>query len=223
MAVKGKMIVVVLIFLMLLIIAVFAYGATIVGSKHDISTAGEEVCVFCHTPHFSNTGLKPLWNRQTTTATFTPYSSPTMNTTCPAIPNPRSLVCFSCHDGINANNKMHDLINGPGPGSIPDTTSNPNCNRCHWTADNNLRLFGQYPTQPLNLNTHHPISNTYPTAVQDPAFNTPPDPQNGWSDVKLIGGRVECVSCHDPHDPSRGSFLRKSNSGSALCLTCHIK
>ncbi|MBI4655077.1 MAG: cytochrome c3 family protein [Nitrospirae bacterium] len=214
---------IVLIIFPILTIDVVAYGATIVGSRHDISTAGEEICVFCHTPHFSNTGLKPLWNRQTTTSTFTPYSSPTMNTSCPAIPNPSSLVCFSCHDGVNANNKMHDLINGPGAGSIPDTTSNPNCNRCHWSRNDNLRLFGDYPTEPLNLGAHHPISNTYPTTVQDLMFNTPPDAQNGWSDVKLDSGRVECISCHEPHDPSKNPFLRKSNIGSALCFTCHKK
>jgi predicted CXXCH cytochrome family protein len=222
--VKTKNKVTIFLILYVLTITVMAYGATVVGSKHDLSTTTTpEPCAFCHTPHFSNTALKPLWNRQTTTSTFTPYSSPTMNTTCPAVPNPRSLVCFSCHDGVNANNKMHDLINAPGPGGIPDTTSYPNCMRCHWTADNNLRLFGQNPTQPLNLNAHHPISNSYPTPAQDPAFNTPPDTQNGWSDIKLIGGKVECVSCHDPHDPGVRPFLRKSNSGSALCLTCHIK
>lgn len=45
------------------------------------------------------------------------------------------------------------------------------------------------------------------------------------------GFRVECASCHDPHGvPSAGpgstfvrSFLRISNSGSAVCLSCHVK
>jgi len=44
------------------------------------------------------------------------------------------------------------------------------------------------------------------------------------------GYEVECASCHDPHGvPDAGgidfipSFLRISNDGSALCLTCHIK
>jgi hypothetical protein len=45
------------------------------------------------------------------------------------------------------------------------------------------------------------------------------------------GVSVECASCHDPHGvPSGGSggellphFLRKINTGSALCLTCHSK
>ena len=33
---------------------------------------------------------------------------------------------------------------------------------------------------------------------------------------------VECASCHDPHS-SQTTFLRVANSGSAVCLACHIK
>ncbi len=37
------------------------------------------------------------------------------------------------------------------------------------------------------------------------------------------GYRVECVTCHDPHTRGAPSYLRMSNEGSRLCLTCHIK
>jgi hypothetical protein len=55
------------------------------------------------------------------------------------------------------------------------------------------------------------------------------------SEIRLYstgqGPEVECGSCHDPHGvPSAGigstflpSFLRKTNSGSSVCLTCHSK
>lgn len=33
---------------------------------------------------------------------------------------------------------------------------------------------------------------------------------------------VECASCHDPHSPN-STFLRIVNTGSSLCLTCHVK
>lgn len=33
---------------------------------------------------------------------------------------------------------------------------------------------------------------------------------------------VECASCHDPHT-ANPTFLRVSNNGSAVCLTCHNK
>ncbi len=35
--------------------------------------------------------------------------------------------------------------------------------------------------------------------------------------------RVECSTCHDVHEYTNIPFLRISNSGSALCVTCHLK
>lgn len=37
------------------------------------------------------------------------------------------------------------------------------------------------------------------------------------------GGRVECATCHDVHGTSNGTLLRIPNTGSAVCLTCHVK
>jgi predicted CXXCH cytochrome family protein len=37
------------------------------------------------------------------------------------------------------------------------------------------------------------------------------------------GSAVQCATCHDPHNPQNQPFLRVDNTGSALCLTCHIK
>jgi len=34
---------------------------------------------------------------------------------------------------------------------------------------------------------------------------------------------VECASCHDPHTSTAPTFLRMSNTSSALCLACHTK
>ena len=34
---------------------------------------------------------------------------------------------------------------------------------------------------------------------------------------------VECASCHDPHQAANPTFLRIPNTGSQLCLTCHVK
>ena len=34
---------------------------------------------------------------------------------------------------------------------------------------------------------------------------------------------VECASCHNPHTAENATFLRVSNTGSRLCLTCHAK
>ncbi|MDH5573626.1 MAG: cytochrome c3 family protein, partial [Gammaproteobacteria bacterium] len=34
---------------------------------------------------------------------------------------------------------------------------------------------------------------------------------------------VECASCHNPHTSETATFLRMANTGSALCLACHVK
>lgn len=34
---------------------------------------------------------------------------------------------------------------------------------------------------------------------------------------------VECATCHDPHSSTNATFLRTANTGSAVCLACHIK
>jgi len=39
----------------------------------------------------------------------------------------------------------------------------------------------------------------------------------------VTGPSVECATCHDPHTPNNGTFLRVSNNGSGLCLSCHVK
>ena len=39
----------------------------------------------------------------------------------------------------------------------------------------------------------------------------------------LVEPFVECASCHDPHSEVNATFLRVSNDGSAVCLSCHIK
>lgn len=208
-------------------------AGTVGGSKHDISTPGggysDQVCAFCHTPHFANRVVNaPLWNRFVDQSkTFVRYSSTTMNTV-PGDPNLTiSVLCLGCHDGtlgtavvggITGSDK-HDLVNAPGPGGMPDTSSWPDCRRCHGP------IYGDPPPPWLgtNLSKDHPIAMTYPTAVQDPKFKTPPDLSRGWSDVRLWEGKVECPTCHNAHDPAFAPFLRKGNDASRLCLTCHEK
>ena len=85
-----------------------ATGA-IAGSAHDFSTGqswnttNDELCQPCHTPHNADTTVTaaPLWNHEVTSATFTVYSSATMNAT-PGRPTGLSALCLSCHDGTVA-------------------------------------------------------------------------------------------------------------------------
>lgn len=217
-----------------LLAALGARADSIVGSKHDLSSSqtpdSMQVCIFCHTPHSANNTLgtiaAPLWNRFVdTTKVYLVYTSPSMVTT-PGRPSTTiSAVCLGCHDGTvgsatvyatSGDDKMA-LINAPG---LHDTSTQEKCTACHSSQYGPVTApdlkFG------LDLTNMHPIAVSYPTSAQSSEFHQPPDPAKGWPDVRLFNGRVECPSCHQPHDPAIVPFLAKSNAGSALCLTCHI-
>jgi predicted CXXCH cytochrome family protein len=73
-----------------------------------------------------------------------------------------------------------------------------------------------------SLTDDHPINFTYDSALVslDPGLRDPTvAPISNW----LVGGTVQCSTCHDAHDPTNRPFLRISNVASALCTTCHIK
>jgi predicted CXXCH cytochrome family protein len=210
-----------------LLSAAAAMAASVVGSKHDLkSGSNTETCAFCHTPHFANAAIEaPLWNKRITNMdSFTMYSSPTINTSIPSRPSGVSLACLGCHDDVGAGSAasstdVHGVINAPGSG-LGSVIYGGNCTKCH-----NPRPDDVSPLLKIgpNLTNDHPISMTYPTAAQDTGFFIPPNLQKGWSDVPLYGGKVECPTCHNVHDPSKAPFLRIANTGSALCLKCHKK
>ncbi len=209
----------------------------------------DEICVFCHTPHGSNADLDndgaidanhptrppaPLWNRKISTmSAFAMYKSDTLNVNCDATPSPLSLVCLSCHDsassagiglgvdGAVAKADTHFMMNDPNRGGIFGNPTRNCAVPCH-SAEFETVLPAFWEIGP-DLTNDHPISMTYPTPDIDPDFFVPPDTQRGWTDVKLYMGRVECPSCHNPHDPTNEPFLRKTMAGSALCVTCHNK
>jgi len=186
-----------------------SYGQSIVGTAHDLSGTSPnttQTCVYCHAPHAGVTGLAaPLWNRNNPDpATFTMYSSPTIDMTIAAGgPQGVSLACLSCHDGVTAFNA---LVNAPNDGTAQTGT------------------VGGSAVIGLDLSNDHPISVTYdPTA--DTAFKSAAS-VTGAGGLELFGAsadQVECASCHNPHDDTNGRFLRKSNASSAICTTCHIK
>ena len=212
--------------------------ATVVGSKHDLSTAtgdSTQPCAFCHTPHGANANVNaPLWNRFVNPATvFQLYTSPTMNSTFldgAGSVGGVSAVCLGCHDGTQATavvsgvigSTKHDLVNAPGPGGTPDTTSQPNCSRCH------PDMYGGPAVNWMgtDLRNDHPIRISYPTAAQDPDF-VPIATVQASTGVQLYGtlqDTVECASCHNPHGGIAGTpFLRRDNIASGLCLECHVK
>src|SRR5512133_1910810 len=217
-----------------LLVALLAVGslslnATIVGSKHDLSSTGPggktnttQVCVFCHTPHGSATGaaqIVPLWNKTTTVTTgFSMYTSGTLNGTTDATPTGASMACFTCHDGTQAVGNMINLPNDAATIS--------------YTAGGQLLGTGIVSGTALlgkDLTNDHPISITYQQNL-DATLKDPTTFAAGT--VRLFpsnanGSKVQCASCHDVHNygvaGTTAPFLRVSMASSALCTACHLK
>ncbi|MBE9528062.1 MAG: hypothetical protein IME99_02345, partial [Proteobacteria bacterium] len=89
-------------------------------SRHNLGGFGEyivspnttEICIFCHTPHHSNSDMTPLWNRNITSTTFTAYGDTIGGSSISTVLGP-SLACLSCHDGVTT---FDNLVNKPGKG-----------------------------------------------------------------------------------------------------------
>jgi predicted CXXCH cytochrome family protein len=225
--------------------------ATIVGSRHDLSgnmgsaynhgviyNDYNQVCVYCHTPHDSNTanGGQLLWNKPFSTATYTLYSSPTAKLT-PSQPTgatSSSALCLSCHDGTIAVDTLVNMPNQPftpsgasgSPGAnhrrMSADTSADSCGGCHnpGGVDASLRLPVAAAFIGTNLSNDHPVSMVYDNTI-NPGLN----PVNSVTaaGLKLYNGKVECASCHDPHSVVNKTFLRVANAQSSMCTACHLK
>ena len=190
-------------------------------TKHNLSitgpnqvfktgTLGNQICVYCHTPHNALTAGGPLWNRVASTATYTLYGTTILGHTPTAL-GATSKSCLSCHDGTVA---MFSLTNTYlGTITAADLT-NPKL-----AASNIDVTTGMMTGQAMigaDLSNDHPVGIVYPV---DAGYKA----ASGLVGVKLFSNQVECASCHSVHDNTNSPFLRVNNAGSALCLSCHNK
>lgn len=198
------------------------FAASIVGSRHDIGLAGPaHLCEFCHTPVPLERVAAPLWSRPGGSPTFTVYGVPggPQDDDLQAIP-PRwaggaTRLCLSCHDGLHAAGVLYSA------GALYESRHHPADRSAGDAASGFLP-----PVRGSSRIDGHPVFVTYPSQPLPLDFHVPPLPDakgGAAGDLKLVGGMVECVSCHNVHDPTFRPFLRRSNAGSAMCLSCHKK
>jgi len=226
-------------------------------TRHNLSTSGpgsvkavseDEICVFCHTPHAAaDVPGAPLWNRSLSGATYTPYTSSSIDANdIAATPGGSSKLCLSCHDGtiaignVNVANAQANVtiamsgteVDGTMPGGP-------------FGADSGFtRRLG------TDLTNDHPISFTFDSnlaaldgELRDPA--TVAHIANRAPGVKplvpLENNQMQCTSCHDPHirdtDLSKNiKFLRLHRfqegpptggqfdaANDIICVACHDK
>ena len=238
---------------------------TIAGTPHDLSTTttgdNGEVCVYCHTPHAGNTDMTgaPLWNKSSAagTTTYMMYGATTADTAgstigstaTDATPANPSLACLSCHDGISA---IDSIVNAPGSGAGSLATG-ADTMVTYMTAISGVDN-GNIGTGPVgsatvvDLTNDHPVSIIYDATKASLRATTTDLSTTNSATAEWVGAvkisdllrgtakdRVECGSCHDPHNgyaltADRGTaaapqvnYLRYTNNKSELCFGCHNK
>ena len=192
--------------LALTIVGGFALGG-VEGSKHDFSNKAwstDDMCGACHSPHRAQPPkAAPLWDPD---ADLTRTFGTSIGTT--AMPGIGTLMCLRCHDGTIAT----------------ETITAVKASRRLQPA----RITARARTRGLSstFGTGHGRSD-HPVGVDYPQFDKGYRPITSVlasSTVMLPNSRVECISCHDPHNQSgEEHMLVTSNARSALCLTCHKK
>lgn len=197
-----------------------------------------EICVYCHTPHASNTNINaPLWNRGNAVAAadFQTYSDSRqlLSGQTASSPGPNSMTCLSCHDGATA---IDAILNMPGSGmysSDPSDTAHldswgdpvathatlSNCTICHdkdgplvGTPDFTVFVIGDLGST-NDLRNDHPVGVLLPdTAKFD--FNQP-DAVDGtltFYDSGTLNGRA---------DKNEIRFYDSGDGFEVECASCH--
>jgi len=194
--------------------AIYAFSAASAQDRvsetvHNLSSSGpgriraqseSQVCVFCHAPH-NTSGLRPLWNRESSIASYQIYRSTTLDAQ-PGQPTGASKLCLSCHDGTIALGRVlsrAEQIRMSGGDFIPSGLTN----------------LG------TDLSDDHPVSFFY-TSGLSASDRQLKSPAGLPSEVHLdANSQMQCTSCHDPHHNRFGKFLVKREEFGELCMACH--
>jgi predicted CXXCH cytochrome family protein len=204
-------------------------------SPHQLfpgSASEKSTCLVCHVEtdqHPSNS--PPLWSHA-----VRPYMLSGERENRPVYynqPTGSSLDCLACHDGalgedvhgINVSDPDYSRVGVPTRPGYEDRVDHPISTPYPRHPDG--VFVPRDPTPTYSRYWSIPDKNgkaiTLPTGPTSPYFSLPegPGPTNGYSVtlVRTTQGKVQCDSCHTPHNPQVRPFLRTSPQ--SLCLICH--
>ena len=171
----------------------------VLGSKHDFSKLtgrAADACGACHVPHVQAVRPRGGEGEPFSLAFYRMGGQREVLVPDRFMPGPTSLICLSCHNGAVASS------------TVASSHVLLSAHRAGFEIDG-------FATR------DHPIGVEYP--VRGPGYR--PRSQVIQSGViPLPDNRLECVSCHDPHNAAGvEKMLVMPNRRSALCLSCHEK
>lgn len=151
-------------------------------------------------------------------------------------------ICKNCHllfigeysgyFAANYNFSIDDIVTAGTDAEISEgrygdaspITSSALCFSCH---DGIIaKSVNHKTTLRIGLENNHPISIEYIEGISGLS------PKNtkiyNWDNASsindiLVNEKVECISCHNPHNKTNINYLRRTNTKSEMCFTCHNK
>ena len=218
----------------------------VVKSVHDMRNYGgsandpmDRVCAYCHTPHHAATtgnDYLPLWSHTISQEALVPYWSDTIQATVTPgdfLMGP-SKLCMSCHDGSIAVDQHYNIA---GTNKITgDDYLQPTVGEYNGSTLTNDHPIGfvyndvaAASTTGIGTDTTGTKDNYIKRADSNLKFLGNAD-QNMTVEERLYKGYMTCATCHDVHNKKNSDLTGVQNnlvlapqSGSQLCLTCHIK
>ena len=197
-------------------------------------TDSSDICVFCHTPFIGGGSppTTPLWQRSLgNTHTYTMYDDiGRLNYGDKPSVGSQSIACLSCHDANQAFSvtklsldhpfgvPYRGFLKGQGMRGQPGMSEVGEGSK----AAKQLVSLDDFREPSQGVVDNRTV--WWVSATGNSVLRTRSDlplylrRDNNNQDVPFI----ECSSCHDPHS-SNPLFLRVTNEGSRLCLTCHDK
>jgi DmsE family decaheme c-type cytochrome len=144
--------------------------------------------------------------------------------------------CGSCHKGAADHAKAQlggdDKAPGPSLKTMKAANVNQTCLECHEKGQQANWMGGVHDRRGLSCTSCHSVHDYKSTSAQ---LKTARDSENCFTCHAAIRskslrtshhpvreGRLECASCHNPHDSTKPKMLH-SDWISEQCLTCHTE